>query len=108
MVPGAPAKQIEFGASGTCKITLRAQCNAGLVTSSLAPEALAKTLHTYIIHKLRNGLESLGDTKIDKKLETLNPKPGFLSAGSGVCRQAKAKAKTKAKAKATAKATWML
>ena len=34
--------------------------------------------------KLRNGLESLRDAKINKKLETLKTKPGFLSTGRGV------------------------
>ena len=34
--------------------------------------------------KLRNGLESLRDAKINKKLETLKKKPGFLSTGRGV------------------------
>ena len=34
--------------------------------------------------KLRNGLESLRVAKINKKLETLKTKPGFLSTGRGV------------------------
>ena len=37
-----------------------------------------------ITKKLRNGLESLRDAKINKKLETLKTKPGFLSTGRGV------------------------
>ena len=37
-----------------------------------------------IAKKLRNGLESLRDAKINKKLETLNPKPSFLSKNWGV------------------------
>ena len=37
--------------------------------------------------KLRNGLESLRDAKINKKLETLKTKPGFLSTGRAVYRE---------------------
>ena len=37
-----------------------------------------------IAKKLRNGLESIRDAKINKKLETLKKKNGFLSSNRGV------------------------
>ena len=37
-----------------------------------------------IAKKLINGLESLRDAKINKKLETIQKKPGFLSSNRGV------------------------
>ena len=62
---------------------MRAQRGAEADTSSLAPEAPAKTLNKSRNEKLRNGLESLGDANINNKFETINTEPGFLSAGSG-------------------------
>ena len=41
---GASKTKVELGTSGTCKNTLRAQRNAEPDTSSVAPEAPAKTL----------------------------------------------------------------
>ena len=43
---------------------------------------LKKKEERSIAKKLRNGLESLRDAKINKKLETLRNKPGFLSMGN--------------------------
>ena len=80
----APAKQKRFFTSGTCKVTSRAQRKTGPDTSSLAPEAPAETLNKARNDEVRNGIESLGDADINNKFETLNPKPGFLSAVSGV------------------------
>ena len=78
------AEHIEFGARGTCKNTLRAQ-HKGADTYSLAPEAPTKTLYKSRTKKLRNVLESLGNTNINNKFETLNPKSAFLSSVWGVC-----------------------